>query len=380
MRNKLLVVIGIMLFALGQIGVNFLIYKYKNKNTEIPKVQLRDIEENKKDKKKSFAIMLEQDDGSYTQTPSNSFDQPGYVFNTEKSGCIDINGNKIANSLSYNNTTKSIVVSVSSTAYCYAYFDKELLNGNALIAKSNLNNEGGLYRYQGTTADNYICFGTSTKATCTGDTDKYMYRIMGVNSSGQMKLIKKEALNRVYAWDTSNERKITWVSSTLYTGLNGDYFLNNATYVPSGWSSRIATTNWKYGDNTNKNVTALNLYTIENRWPSVSAKIGLMYAHDYAYGLSGGNNCSGSGTYSTCKTSWMHLSNNDSGVLYPAEWIIPTATGNSSASAWDVSKDGRFSSPLVGTTESVRPVFFLNNTGTIVSGTGTISDPYILSA
>ena len=72
-------------------------------------------------------------------------------------------------------------------------------SGYSLIAHApeGLSTElvGGLYRYQGATVNNYICFGTTEKNTCTGDTDKYMYRIMGINEVGQMKLIKKESIN-----------------------------------------------------------------------------------------------------------------------------------------------------------------------------------------
>ena len=48
-------------------------------------------------------------------------------------------------------------------------------------------------RYYGTNPDNYICFGTNNKDTCVNDTDKYMYRIIGMDKSNRFKLIKKEA-------------------------------------------------------------------------------------------------------------------------------------------------------------------------------------------
>ncbi len=138
-----------------------------------------------------------------------------------------------------------------------------------------------------------------------------MYRIMGINSSGQLKLIKKEALNSTMQWYSSTSSNITWTNSTIYSNINGSSFLNNTTYVPSGWSSKIADSSWKYGDMKNYNTTAANLYSIENAWTStVSAKIGLWYLHDYYYGLSGGNNCSANP--STCGTSWIYIDNNDS--------------------------------------------------------------------
>ena len=42
--------------------------------------------------------------------------------------------------------------------------------GNAILTLKptglNTTMEGGLYRYQGTSVNNYICFGISTKSTC----------------------------------------------------------------------------------------------------------------------------------------------------------------------------------------------------------------------
>ncbi len=50
--------------------------------------------------------------------------------------------------------------------------------------------------------------------------------------------------------------------------------------------------------------------------------------HDYYYGMSGGNNCSSSGAYTTCKTSWIHLSNSDSGAPATYEWTMSRCGGS----------------------------------------------------
>ncbi len=422
MRNRMLFVIGALLFVLGQIGVNFLIYKYKNSNVEIPRVQLRDVEENKKDKNKSFAIMLEQDDGSYATTDSNSFNQPGYVFNTEKSGCIDINGNKIENSLSYNESTKSVRVSVSSTAYCYAYFDKKTISTEELITEkglwsSDLSGDG--HRYTGTNPNNYICFGASDKATCTGNTDAYMYRIMGVFESGgtkYMKLIKKEALNSNLVWNSSNS-DVDWEGSTLYSAINGSTYLSNTTYMPTGWSDRIKNWTWREVNTltyessgtsyyysspksiyqneilkaNNSSVTCANGRDSDGTSARCAvgelktkvAKIGLMYVSDYALSLGSEALSLTGGTYTNrakLKTGWMHLSNNDSGAPSAYEWTISRVGLNGSYyGAWGVYSDGQVNNLFVYDTYSVRPVFYLNTEEVIKSGTGSLSDPFLLS-
>ena len=278
-------------------------------------------------------------------------------------------------------SNKTISVTVNQPAGTY------ILNS---LKPSGLNTtiEGGLYRFQGASnsVNNYICFGTTDKSTCTNDTDKYMYRIIGISSDGQLKLIKKEALNDRRYWNSSTVTDIAWSSSDLYKGLNGSYFLSNTTYVPSAWSSKIATTSWKYGDNINTNVTAENLYATENGWTStVSAKIGLMYAHDYAFAYqSGGLNCSTSGTYSTCKNAWISLwlEENDSNFGLYSEWTMSRygySSRNSYYYAWYISVKGELDYNTLPGVYAVRPVFFLTPDISYIGGTGTASDPILIN-
>ena len=239
---------------------------------------------------------------------------------------------------------------------------------------------GELYRYQGVqdannNVDNYICFGTTNKSDCISDTDKYMYRIIGINTNGQMKLIKKEALNTAYKWNSSYD--VDWAHSELYTGLNDSYFLTNTTYVPdSSWSNRIVASDWHYWTGNSANMDAATMASTElGATDIVNAKIGLMYLHDYYYGLEGGNNCYSNG--STCKTSWLYLSKNDTNAPNGSEWTISRYDTNR---AWDVNSNGSVYYAYMTVTYSVRPVFFLRASERIASGSGTITDPYVLSA
>ena len=127
-----------------------------------------------------------------------------------------------------------------------------------LIASGNLwqsNLEGDGYRYTGsgavgtdTNPNNFICFGTTDKAACTANQDKYMYRVIGVfsDASGEnhVKLIKYKQLEK-YAWNEDWNLDISWENSDMYKGLNGSYFLKNTTYdylQNTKWSSKIE--NW----------------------------------------------------------------------------------------------------------------------------------------
>ncbi len=363
----------ITLVLLEVISLFLTIKSFSNKNISA-------IKESTKIERKRFSMYIENDTGEYTEYTTSEYFPVGYKLNLDKSTCVDSNDNTLTGVLTGNGN--SVTVTSNKTMFCYLYFDIKKLNGEYLLENPttglNTTMEGGLYRYQGTTADNYICFGTSTKSTCTGNTDAYMYRIIGINSSGQLKLIKKEALNSGIQWYSSSASNITWPNSTIYSSINGSSFLNNTTYVPSGWSSKIATTSWKYGDNTTNSTIAANLYSIENAWTNtVSAKIGLWYLHDYCYGMSGG--CS-SGSI-TCKTSWLHLSNNDSGAPRSDEWTMSRYGGvRGGYVAYYVRSEG-FGSyyVLLNSSLSVRPVFYLTSDVEFVSGTGTSSDPFIIN-
>jgi len=261
----------------------------------------------------------------------------------------------------------------------------------------NPNIKGELYRFYGNSKDdntpnNYICFGTTNQNTCKNDTDKYMYRILGIDSSGKMKLIKKEALNTAYKWHADSAADTKWPNSDLYGGLNGNYFLNNTTYVPSGWSSRIASVAWKYGD-TSPSTTSLvyngdDAYAIEGAWTnSVTAKIGIWYVNDffYAYNTTGAN----AGSHENAKKSWIYITNNDStppDTHGGYEWFI-TRYGLCNGCyvnyyyPWYFNTDG-YPTFAYGTgqgTFSVRPVFYLTSTQSVVGGSGSLTDPYYLS-
>ena len=253
-------------------------------------------------------------------------------------------------------------------------------SGFSLIANntSGLSTEliGGLYRYQGVqdannNVDNYICFATTDKNTCLSDTSKYMYRIIGVNTSGQIKLLKKEALPETYIWN--NEYGADWPSSSLFAGLNGSYFLTNTTYVPDNtWSSRIADANWYYITTTSNNTSTIAERENDSSNPYVLAKVGLMSISDYASTLV---------TPDYSSSSWAFLLNNDSSYPKNVEW---TMTRYNTKNGWRIISNGTINSldsiyDNMKRDYSVRPSFFLRSSETIASGSGTITDPYVLN-
>jgi len=380
-----------------------------NKQVTLDNVNLKE----KINEMKGLAIMLEQDDGTYKESSTNTF-PTDMKFNSVLSGCIDNLGNKIENSLTYENGIAN--VETSNTSYCYLYFDgptdteKLIENVNSdVLWKSTLEDDG--YRFVGTDPANYVCFGYSNATTdCdftnTTNTDLYAYRIIGIfeDSFGKqhLKLIKKEALNSLYVWTADDEKDIDWNKSDLYKGLNGSYFLNNITYSymqDINWTNKIAI--WDYTATNTKTyessgmdyyssvIRQTYLHEMNRRtksssvgvWDTVSSKIGLMYVSDYQLSL--GSTAldytnSTSTHYKLMKTGWMHISNNDSGASNQYEWTMSRpGPGGGYYRAWYVDSDGYVDGHEVYHTNSVRPVFYLTS-DVKISGEGTIANPYII--
>ena len=331
---------------------------------------------------------------------------------TYMSGCI------ASGSISANSAIETSALTTSNTYYVHVKdaagnvgissaisitktvaFQTQLTNNRPKGLSTTM--EAGLYRFQGTNdaVNNHICFGTSDKSTCTSDTDRYMYRIIGIDSSGQIKVIKKEALHTEMKWYNDVTANILWPNSNISKNINGSTFYTNTTYVPTSWQSKIVTYAWKYSDLEDKNQSAPLVYEAEMKYTdTVNAKIGLMYVHDYYYAYqSGGLNCGttwgGATEYLLCGQSWLHLRNNDTnpptgsdGYSLDMEW---TMTRNRYMCYQDSGCDltvytiynpqyymsGQHSFNPAQT----RPVFFLASSVNYVSGTGTSSDPFIIS-
>ncbi len=353
-----------------------------------------------KNKKEQFAMYIKNEEGSYDKYDGKEFPD-GYKVNLEKSSCEDANGNIVSGAISTTNGKPT--VTSNKTIYCTFYMDEKTLIDN--IVDQPETTEGGAaltevaedelaVRYYGTNPPNYICFGTTNKSTCTSadGQKKYMYRIIGVDKSGRFKLIKKTPIeqnsSKIFYWHNVYTSDIKWNASDLFKGLNGmsggtynNLFIGNTTYVPSGWADKIETVNWKYGDITTYNTTASEIVKIEQAWSTtVSAKIGLMYMADYYFAYQkSGLNCSGSGQYSTCKTSWMYISNNDSNPPHSYEYTMLRygQVSNGNYYAWHVRSDGGVGTTSLHYTYSVRPVFYLKS-DIAINGTGTQSDPYMI--
>ena len=154
------------------IGIMFLGISKPKDNIKLESVNLKSDKDNS-----MFAIMLEQEDGTYKEDNSNIWPADEIrIYDQDKSGCVDTNGNKIENSLSYNTDTRNVSIRTKEVSSCYIYFSfppymcddynnaAECLINETDVWNSGLEDDG--YRYVGETTDNYICFGTNDKNVC----------------------------------------------------------------------------------------------------------------------------------------------------------------------------------------------------------------------
>ncbi len=384
---------------------------------------------------KQFAMYIEKDN-NYEIYNENSFPNIyRYHLNEEKSYCQDNKGTKLSNLITPN-YDGSITVTSNKTAYCYLYFDEEFRGTGIELPKSEskgLSTEikGDMYRYQGQATeeiDNYICFGTDDINKCISDPDHYMYRIIGVEDSGRIKVIKKEALNETVKWWDDFDTDKPFPDSKIYEALTK--FLTNKDYVPDGWEEKISDNTWMYGDVVSSTdvakQTGEELYLIENgkkesnwfeksdseeedtkettikgeeyshngetfyykelqgKWQNtLKSKISLMYLHDYKYSVSDSATCSlDAKDYNNCKAGWMHLSQNDSSLTGNSihEWTMSRVGWNPDTGIYyghAVNASGITNGSNFLNSFYIRPVFYLKN-GIYFEGKGTEEEPFVI--
>ncbi len=242
---KLLLGIEIITLFLG-------IKSFGNKNSILDDIKLLD---SKSDN--LFAIMVKGSDGNYNEI--STFPEGAYVLNEIMSSCVDNNGNKVDNVLSYK--SGHVYTKTNKTVYCYLYFDKD----NSVYAKvlDDYENNNGVkktidengkdvYYYAGDVDNNNIYF------------NNYCWKMVRTTETDGVKLIYNgEYEKKVYDPITKDKYNVTtntptgtpftfdettkkWTSGIagVSNGENiieftvteaGDYVLNYEVSSESGW-------------------------------------------------------------------------------------------------------------------------------------------------
>ena len=386
MKKK--VIIGIASILLVISGCLFAMFNSGNRSYEVITNETKKKEMNTN----ALTMMYETEAGSgeYTESSDNTWPQDGYVFNERLSACEN------GSTLTWDDTTKRVIVEANTVEKCYIYFDVEKPTLASTIEDLyTVDGENGLYyhdadlangaqdnsyRYSGANPNNYVCFGPGAEAegTCANDN---LYRIIGLfdddkDGNYQIKLIKNTSIGNM-AWNSSSNN--TWSSASLNTGtLNGIYLGGLGT-----WASMIAEHDWEVGGmansrtNTAKQYYATELGNSDGNSITYRAKIGLMYVTDYGYAASGNHWTTGLYNYeSATDDNWLYLGS--------TEWTISRNLSLPYLRAFFVNGTTgsvyvHYTSIAVTDSSAVRPTFYLESSVGISGGTGTASDPYRLA-
>ena len=123
LSNKIKKIV-ILLIVIELTSIFLMIKSYKNK----PEMMVLDEVKYKKlePKEIKYSIMLESN-GEYIET--KILPKQGYIYDQDKSGCIDKDGEMIyingVNVLSYNSELRKVELLTEDTELCYLYFNKE---------------------------------------------------------------------------------------------------------------------------------------------------------------------------------------------------------------------------------------------------------------
>jgi len=248
-------------------------------------------------------------------------------------------------------------------------------SGSDLVNKDNLPDLANMKRYRGANPNNWVCFGSSS-ITSPGSCDaNHKWRIIGIDGSGRMKIMTNYYYSTGKRWDTSGG---TYGSNNwgrpadLKTELNGSSFYSNNTYIDATHRGYIINATWYTGAN---KTTTYNLQSFIDgeRSNSTTGYVGLMSMVDFGYAGSG---C----TTSTVMTSTNNACMSNNWIGYSKyQWSITPQSGYSD-SVWYVNTGGYVNASSANyTSRGVRPVVYLDSSVKITGGTGTESNPYILS-
>ena len=424
MKKK--VIIGIASILLVISGCLFAMFNSGNRSYEV----ITNETEERKMNTNALTMMLETGAGSgeYTVASDNTWPQDGYVFNERLSACEN------GSALTWDNTTKRVIVEANTVEKCYIYFDVEkptlastiedlytvdgengLYYHDGIGDYTNANQEAGdnSYRFSGANPNNYVCFG-STESPCP---EENLYRIIGLfdddkDSNYQIKLIKSDYVTSdmlgtngrdyagAYSYSTSNYKgsmetstiaayrwnydtnvdsmgSNNWTTSEFNTiNLNTNYW----NYLGTTWQNLITPTTWHLGGMTSESNTAKAFYDGERNNAGYGSnpttyrdEIGLMYPSDYGYAASPDAWTTDLYDYNNSTitaSNWLYMGLN--------EWTITPYSSNS-VYVFRVYRDGYLSSNFANSGISARPVFYLKSNVALQGGSGTSSDPYRLA-
>ncbi len=255
---------------------------------------------------------------------------------------------------------------ISDKTKTYTFSTKALLGGKYVESKkpTELSDHivGEMYRFQGKDINNYICI-NGTGSTCnTSDSD--MYRIIGIDEDGNMKVVANNDIG-FSRWHKTSLANTLWSQSNLYDYLNSTVYTGLDTKV----KFKILKTKWKSLTSNNVDMAGNLLYDQENGTNNVNSDenyIGLIQVSDYYLAQSDTADCFRSFACDNWLTPVTHN-----------YWTITRYGSNGQYYyAWELYTDGRTSGKRLEENSYVRPSFWLSSDVTL-TGSGKSDDPFI---
>ncbi len=264
------------------------------------------------------------------------------------------------------------------------------------IKEKSITNEDGVYnengyRYEGTNPNNYIYM--TNKST----NEKELWRIIGVFNDGE----NGEEVIRVrrYYESNSNPNMAYNTNSTNYFPNTTMYNTLSSTYNLTNYSHTVNFKMYLGTSNSHTSLTSSGWYTAErgttpgktaadsyNNSVSFIGSVGIMYPSDYGYAAPA-SDCPRTklligynGTAACLDNNWLFLKE------YKWQWLISPSISDAN-SAFTVCGSGEVNSTspyTAGTGYYVKnawtysPVMALES-GVLVNGSGTKTDPYVIS-
>ena len=193
------------------------------------------------DQRNTIAMYIEGEDGDYSQSDESTFPKEGYILNVEKSSCRN------GGTLTQDESTKAISLSVGNAESCTLYFDKEVLTGiDAIISLSNgirtnfdepaITDEGiyemeddygTSYYYRGAVENNYVKFAG------------FYWRIIRINGDGSLRIMYDGT--QAYANGTSNTGRFIKTGQTYNTNFPDAKYVGWM-YGPTGTTASTSKT------------------------------------------------------------------------------------------------------------------------------------------
>lgn len=227
-------------------------------------------------------------------------------------------------------------------------------------------------RYIGNNPDNYVSFNNE------------LWRIVGLFNNVNISSNEVENLVKIVK-DDSNETKLIWdnnlndwLNSNIENELNTTY-LNTLDEQSQNMIKQVSN---KVSSYTSQSYSASEIYVSERINKTKDEKVSILYPSDYVYAASDGqtntrDDCLNISVNklsekSECKANnWLYNSNENTWLnLYDSQ---------SKDKAYYLSSEGNIELGIITELKSVKPVVYLTTDVYIKSGTGTKTNPYILS-